>query len=90
MKNSTLTPGHIADITAARAYIMDFSCPSGFSQFSWRQLQQTALAVWQSHLKGTHYRGSLHFCRPEFYAMLTQPSGQPIVSVGRIRGFMAA
>lgn len=80
----------IQNIDAARAYIANFPCPEGFSGFAWRQLQQTALAVWHAYLSGSQYRGSLHFCRPEFYRMLQQTDGSPIVQGGGIRGYMAA
>lgn len=80
----------ISNIEAARLYIQEFTCPNGFSSFAWRQLQQTALAVWHAYLAGRPYSGSLHFCRPEFYAMLTQTDGTSIVPSGQIRGFMAA
>jgi len=80
----------IQDLSSARHYVQAFPCPSGFSTFSWRQLQQTALSVWHAHLTGAMYRGSLHFCRPEFYSMLIQPDGKPIVPAVQIRGYQAA
>jgi len=88
MANMNFAP--ILDIEGARRHISNFACPEGFSSFAWRQLQQTALAVWHAHLSGTSYRGSLHFCRSEFYDMLIQPNGGSIVSTGGIRRFKAA
>jgi hypothetical protein len=87
---SAMNTAPILDIDSARRHISTFSCPDGFSAFAWRQLQQTALSVWHAHLAGMPYRGSLHFCRPEFYNMLVQPGGQSIVSAGQIRRFIAA
>lgn len=87
---TTMNFAPILDIEGARRHISTFVCPEGFSSFAWRQLQQNALAVWHAHLSGIPYRGSLHFCRPEFYGMLVQPSGESIVSSGSIRRFMAA
>ena len=84
------TPLPILDLNTARLYVQAFPCPKGFSSFAWRQLQQTALTVWNAHLSGSVYRGSLHFCRPEFYSMLLHPSGEPIVPAGQIRGYQAA
>jgi hypothetical protein len=80
----------IQDLNVARHYVQGFPCPAGFSSFAWRQLQQTAMSVWNAHLTGSIYRGSLHFCRPEFYSMLQQPNGEPIVPAGQIRGYRAA
>jgi len=83
-------PPHISDLDSARAHVQAFPCPEGFSNFAWKQLQHTALSVWHAYLNGTTYRGSLHFCRAEFYGMLIQPDGQPIIPAGQIRGFKAA
>jgi len=80
----------IDSIEDARTFIGGFVCPEGFSPYAWRQLQRTALAVWHAHLIRRPYRGSLHFCRPEFYSMLEQSDGTPIVSKGGIRGYRAA
>ena len=85
-----VTASHINSLDAARTHIQGFPCPSGFSPFAWRQLQKTALSVWHAHLSHRPFRGALHFCRPEFYAMLAQPDGSPIVQTGAIRGYKAA
>lgn len=86
---SVLAP-RIQDLAGARQYVQGFPCPEGFSQFAWKNLQQTALSVWHAHLTGRPYRGALNFCRPEFYAMLEHPDGSAIVPTGRIRGYKAA
>jgi len=86
----TPTPLPIRDLNVARHYIQTFPCPEGFSTFAWRQLQHTALSVWNAYLTGSAYRGSLHFCRPEFYNMLLHPNGEAIVPAGQIRGYRAA
>ncbi len=83
-------PPSIASLEAARLHVASFPCPEGFSRFAWKQLQRTALAVWHAHLSGTPFRGSLNFCRVEFYDMLRQPNGTSIVSPGRIRRYKAA
>ena len=60
--------------------------------FSWRQLQQTALAVWQCppH-RGPTYRGSLHFCRPEFYCHAHPTrAASPLCPLAESEGIMAA
>lgn len=90
MSPAVPTTHPIQDVNAARCYVQAFPCPTGFSTFAWRQLQQTALSVWNAYLTGSMYRGSLHFCRPEFYSMLTQPNGEPIVPAAQIRGYQAA
>ena len=87
---ATMNIAPIQDIQAAQLYVASFSCPQGFSNFAWKQLQHTALAVWCSHFSGNHYSGSLQFCRPEFYDMLVQPDGTPIVPQSRIERFKAA
>lgn len=83
-----ITPIH--DIAGAQKHIASFECPSGFSSFAWKQLQHTALSVWHAHLNGVQFRGSLNFCRSEFYDMLIQPGGSSIVADKGIRRFMAA
>lgn len=88
MANMKMTLIH--DLSSARQHIARFPCPQGFSAFAWKQLQQTALEVWYAHLSGTKFRGSLNFCRPEFYGMLTQPDGSSIVRNHSIRGYKAA
>jgi len=88
MTGMNITPIH--DISSARHHIAGFPCPDGFSAFAWKQLQQRALEVWHAHLSGTKFRGSLNFCRPEFYGMLTQPNGNSIVPNHNIRGYKAA
>ena len=80
----------ITDLNSAQAHITTFPCPEGFSTFAWRQLQQTALSVWHAHLSGNPFRGNLHFCRPEFYTMLRQPSGEAIIPDGLMQRFQAA
>lgn len=85
-----LIPSPIQSIDGARAFIQNFNCPAQFSPYAWRQLQKTALTVWHAHLLQRPYRGSLHFCRPEFYSMLQHPDGTPIISKGSIRGYKAA
>lgn len=80
----------IQDLEAARLHIASFPCPEGFSTFAWKQLQHTATCVWHAHLSGSTYRGSLHFCRPEFYRMLQHPSGEPIIPEGLVRKYLAA
>ena len=80
----------IQDLASARQYIQTFPCPDGFSTFAWKELKRTALHVWFAHLQGRHYRGALNFCRPEFYAMLQQPSGDAIVPQARMHGHRAA
>ena len=86
---SVLSP-RIHDLAGAKQYVQGFHCPDGFSQFAWKNLQQTALSVWHAHLCGRPYRGALNFCRPEFYAMLAHPDGSAIVPTGQIRGYKAA
>lgn len=83
-------PLPIRDLETARHHIASFPCPEGFSAFAWKQLQHTATCAWHAHLSGSAFRGSLHFCRPEFYDMLRQPSGEPIVPEGLIRRYLAA
>ena len=83
-------PDSIKTLDGARAFIQSFDCPAQFSAYAWRQLQKTALAVWHAYLLQRPYRGSLHFCRPEFYSMLQQPDGTPIIARGSIRGYKAA
>ena len=83
-------PQPIASLQSARLHVASFPCPEGFSSFAWKQLQHIALAVWHAHLSGSTFRGSLNFCRPEFYDMLCQPDGTSIVSPGRIRRYKAA
>ncbi len=90
MMASVPHPIRVTDLASARDYISTFACPEGFSRFAWRQLQQTALAVWQAHLTSHPFRGSLHFCRPEFYTMLRQPSGEAIIPNGLMERFQAA
>lgn len=87
---TTIAHPTITDLAAVRAHIQRFPCPEGFSHFAWKELKQTAVGVWHAHLNGRRYRGSLHFCRPEFYAMLHQPNGTPIVPQGLMRGYQAA
>jgi hypothetical protein len=87
---ATMNMSPIRDLNSARDHIGRFACPDGFSTFAWKQLQQTALEVWFAHLSGTHFRGSLNFCRPEFYGMLTQPDGSSIVGNCSIRRYKAA
>lgn len=87
---NTVTAPRIDNLETAKSHIHGFSCPPGFSAFAWRQLQKTALSVWHAHLSQRPFRGALHFCRPEFYAMLAQPDGTPIVHTGAIRGYKAA
>ena len=87
---TTIAHPTITDLAAVRAHIQRFPCPEGFSPFAWKELKQTAIGVWHAHLNGRRYRGSLHFCRPEFYAMLHQPNGTPIVPQGLMRGYQAA
>ena len=85
-----LASTQIKTIESAQAFIQSFNCPAQFSPYAWRQLQKTAVTVWQAYLLQRPYRGSLHFCRPEFYSMLQQPDGTPIIARGSIRGYKAA
>lgn len=87
---TAMTARRINSLDNARSHIQGFACPAGFSPFAWRQLQKTALSVWHAHLSQRPFRGALHFCRPEFYAMLAQPDGTSIVHTGAIRGYKAA
>ena len=85
-----LASNQITTLEGAQAFIQGFNCPAQFSAYAWRQLQKTALGVWHAYLLQRPYRGSLHFCRPEFYSMLQQPDGTPIIARGSIRGYKAA
>lgn len=86
----TAVPLPVKDLKAARNHVMGFACPEGFSEFSWKQLQHTALTVWHAHLSQRPFRGSLHFCRPEFYEMIRNSNGDFIVPIGLIRRYQAA
>ena len=85
-----LASNSIRTLDGAQAFIQSFDCPAQFSAYAWHQLQKTALAVWYAYLLQRPYRGSLHFCRPEFYLMLQQPDGTPIIARESIRGYKAA
>ena len=86
----SVLPPRITGLDMARQHVASFACPDGFSTFAWKQLRQTAISVWHAHLNGSTFRGSLHFCRPEFYDMLRHPDGSTIIPEGRIRGYQAA